>query len=795
MSLLKHYIAIVFCIHVFLCVGQKHLIDNDNFNATFLEEEILEEINWARDSLSLHALRNDNYLKLAAINHSEFLLKKEKLTHFQPSKKYENPFKRVRAVGGGHNQVAENVAFIQIHSPDKKTQFAKTYEYLAKKFVLNWLESPPHFKNIKTKWSATSGISAKYNQKTGNVWVTHVFGDEPTTGNLFDVIVPKDLYNLKNPDQKDLQRCEPCFFYYENKPEDVTFGIQESEGFLLFVMNDKGWFQQLMQDGNDGFAVDIVLRDQFECGRPNKMNYTFASRGALLPPRYYKDFKDNIMYGSDGSVNFMLGQVPEQIRGMDYELNLVLIQDKFVCNYHQFFSVEGKRWELLDMPFLSKEEIGSQSSKDILVQNKQLTFTIPFQKNKTDYRPEDIKPLYDSLKLTDFDITKIRIRAFSSVEGSEVINHRLQEKRAESIASALESYQSIKMKRQISTAENWAEFAKDITGTKYSYLKSQSKTEVKKSLVSLGDELEPILKNHRKAIVYLDLEKKKVSEISSIEQGRQLLSEALGNGKLDKALAIQNQVFDLIEDKGLGAEQIPDLKMPTQKAYSDLLVNESIFRSKIGALESRQLYAKLTELERLDPNNSLIQYSIVVCLIELWAGKEPGIERSTVMGKLEGLKNHQLSEKLIQRLVINTDIIWSERLIEERRFKEKNQILNKVYKTYASAGLKEDDVLNLSKYFVSYSKIDWAERLMAPYARGLEVSEELLFYYITLSIFDKNIIRKSYYREILYNAVNVNKSKYCDLFKNQNKGGVSFQLLEDKYLKKSYCESCSATFQ
>lgn len=42
----------------------------------------------------------------------------------------------------------------------------------------------------------------------------------------------------------------------------------------------------------------------------------------------------------------------------------------------------------------------------------------------------------------------------------------------------------------------------------------------------------------------------------------------------------------------------------------------------------------------------------------------------------------------------------------------------------------------------------------------------------------------------MLNAININKERYCKLFNAVEKGGVKFQLLENEYLKNTYCENC-----
>jgi len=51
--------------------------------------------------------------------------------------------------------------------------------------------------------------------------------------------------------------------------------------------------------------------------------------------------------------------------------------------------------------------------------------------------------------------------------------------------------------------------------------------------------------------------------------------------------------------------------------------------------------------------------------------------------------------------------------------------------------------------------------------------------------------RKSY-RSYLINARNRNKPRFCKMFESLRHGGISFQLLDNEYVKKMHCESCDA---
>ena len=112
------------------------------------------------------------------------------------------------------------------------------------------------------------------------------------------------------------------------------------------------------------------------------------------------------------------------------------------------------------------------------IKNKTLKFKIPFERNKSNYSQADIKPIYDSLSLTDYNIKGINIKVYSSIEGIASRNEELQELRAKSIVAALQSFQKPTIKTVVSTSENWVDFLNDIKSTKYRTLLILNKKQI-----------------------------------------------------------------------------------------------------------------------------------------------------------------------------------------------------------------------------------------------------------------------------------------------------------------------------
>ncbi|MCH8318333.1 MAG: hypothetical protein IIA88_07525 [Bacteroidetes bacterium] len=317
-----------------------------------------------------------------------------------------------------------------------------------------------------------------------------------------------NTFGLKNPLDKREKKCGECVSVLQNMPNDVRYGFQFDDNDIYFVMTDIRWFDQIFKKKYDGVAIDIIFKEQFICGEKNKFIYNTINSGILMAPAYLKEMKSKAIISKNGEISVKIGTLDEKYLEKDFELNLLILKNKYVCYHKWYINITTTRWKLLEMGLyldtLSSEKIISSTqgigAGKYRLFSKRLKFIIPFEKNKSEYSPEDIKPIYDSLNLTDYNIKKITIRAYSSVEGSTERNILLQNNRAQSIVKALQTYQNKSIKTEISVSENWVEFLNDISTTRYKHLATLSKEEVKKRLEEklLLQELEFILKNHRK---------------------------------------------------------------------------------------------------------------------------------------------------------------------------------------------------------------------------------------------------------------------------------------------------------
>ena len=237
------------------------------------------------------------------------------------------------------------------------------------------------------------------------------------------------------------------------------------------------------------------------------------------------------------------------------------------------------------------------------LRRKALHFTIPFERNKAEYSPADLQPMRDSLRLTDFTIKRIVIEAYSSVEGPEDRNLELQQKRAQSIVDAMQTYQSQGIVTEVHASENWVEFLSDVLLTPHAALAGMSKAAIKEKLTDkrLADALEPMLAHHRKAVITLELARKDGLDGVNAAELIEVFEKAIADNNLERAIQVQNAVFDRILDNQLPSSYIDQLEVPSRTEFAQMMHSRVAFRQFMDPTDAWETYLALEELDRLLP--------------------------------------------------------------------------------------------------------------------------------------------------------------------------------------------------
>ncbi|MBW3544910.1 MAG: hypothetical protein KY428_04790 [Bacteroidetes bacterium] len=600
---------------------------------------------------------------------------------------------------------------------------------------------------------------------------------------------------LKDPGKDLAKRCKDPLLVLKTLPPEARYSTHIQDGIIYILFSDPAVFQQLIRGDKDGFAIDLVHKDQFSCGTA-QASPSSKFRGQLQEPLYKAALSRRTTQDEGGNLWVHMGSLPPNMAEEDVEPNLVLIHKRYVCHYLSIYDLDMQDWGLLETGLyrdtLSYSGHRQTSTKAL---TKTLHFTIPFEKNRADYRQQDIQALYDSLKLTDYNITGLRILAYTSVEGSLERNLRLQQRRAENLVKALEDFQGLPVKASIRTSENWVEFLEDLNHTPHRDLATLSKQEIKEKLKDpkLSASLEPYLKRHRKGLVSLKLQKKVSYFQESPQNIKRYYDQSIQEENIAKALQLQEVIFERIKHESLPSTFLDQLEVPRQTLFGPLLIEQAAFAYTYLQQDELSTLHTIEELQRLLPDNEKVAYNIAVLKLKVWSHTPSIAESLELKRSIIALRKKNIPDALVNRLLINYYIIETQRQLFARNYREKDKNLQLIYNAYKGLVLDDADVVRLASFFAFYSRFDWSRTVLQTRVKKLDVSEDVIFYYLNLTAADPRYTKNKDFRQILNNAYNSNPLRYCNMFGTRGFGGISFQLLQDAYLKQTYCDNCSDT--
>lgn len=602
-----------------------------------------------------------------------------------------------------------------------------------------------------------------------------------------------ETYGIQNPGKDINKSCRDLYYAMTSLPKEVRAATKIYGDSVYIILPDPLWIDVLITSKKDGLAIDLVSPDIFQCDNPTPAAKSSIHTGFLMPPLSKAEIEQKTFWHPNGYILIKMGALPPQFKGKDVEANYLIIKDKNLCHYTNIVNVDFSGWELLKTGLYYDTLTSDQMKGKFKDVSKSLVFTVPFEKDKFQYKKEDIRPLYDSLNMTDYTIKSIRIKAYTSVEGQLERNLVLQNQRAESMVKALQSYQNEKMESTISADENWVEFLSDISTSPYSNFLSLSKAEIKEKLKSqdLLNKLEPLLSRHRKAIIELEMEKRLSYQESDPVELKKYFKESINKHNLDEALYLQKIIFYKIKKEEIPEQFIGELEIPETLEYGRLLINYAAHQFENDYDHTFEAIAAFKKLEVLLPKSKEIKYNLAVLKMRAWLKTDLLEESQSLLKEIEALRSLGIADPLVRRLLINYYIILSEIKMQKKDYVGKDKALQFIYNSYSPLKLKDDDLVNLAKYFSFYSKFDWSIQVLLPRVNKISASNDLLFYYLSLTIYNTKYTSNKYYRTTLLNAVSKDKLRFCSLFDSIDKGGVTFQLLTDPYLKKTYCENCN----
>ena len=431
----------------------------------------------------------------------------------------------------------------------------------------------------------------------------------------------------------------------------------------------------------------------------------------------------------------------------------------------------------------------------------------PFEKNKTRINEGDIAPFTSKFEVSDFKVDSLHIVAYSSIEGNNAQNERLQRNRANSIIQLLSKNQLEAVSSSVEVKNSWENFYDTIrTIKKWRELAKKDTNELLAYVNKHVADFESILEKQRKASVdifaSIPFSQNNFSYYIQAENNR-LLKLIESNPKdsyeeLEKLNRLYAFAQYHLNKKSISFKRFKEFKL-NEIALSYMPILERYLTNYYYHQDSIKLTNKqVSDLEKLLLENEpslLFLYNYCVSNTRyLLADKNPKQEDvQTIFHYLERLKRSYFDDpqmkKRIEELVLNLNFLLLEKVfidIPEEANEDAQKSISFIHEYYQSKNELNDTIaLKIGKLAVYYGETQFAVALLQQFNNSPHVLPYLLqlgYYHPSAST------NRAYYEQLISSFDMLGDATWCNLFFDTCK--IPFQAFDDEKLRDTFCEEC-----
>lgn len=779
-----------------------------------LNNRVFKFINEQRQAAGLEDIVSSQVLENAAQDQSNYCSETKQETNTQKELKKSTAALRVTFFGGIKDGIPQEIIFSEVTKSSKGVEY--TAEELAERVTRKLNKT--NFRKIFLRPDLYyTGVGTSFDPLTNKVFFCIVLGDINIVNNT--AAHSKDLdknYKVSTHGGHWWWRrmgCRvSCIFgkcdegtvcgQYDDLKElfskvdiDKGFYIKDKKLYLredykkYFVSEEKNT-TRLIADKNDRLLVSIIERSQFPC------NTTYnISVGSNTQAGLEISLKPVTLAQLSAKGDLLVDKLPKGF-SEDFEIGLKVVKycdEKVQCDVWTFYDKLNRLKthfhpaEYTNMPFV----LDTQTAKvpEPFVEVKALSFIIPFEKNKFDYKQSDIDPFIDSLNEPKFVIQEIRITAYSSIEGDSVKNFELQQKRAASIVKVLEQQQAgAKIKYVVKNGDTWNLFRKQILLTNYYYLADSGLTAVNARLnkdTALLRKLEHILKEERFASIEMrvsfDLKKLKEDDYWMYR-----MQKALDKKDLKRALSNQTALIKLYQENKISYEKLMSQNLPNEVKYISLLNNKYLYTK-----DPEEQIKRFEELLKTDPNNPIVKYNYLAMKMNALnaLNEDQRREELHILASLfSSLNATAIPGRLYNTLRARFHIVSNE---NSNRKSKKPETYNNVKDLSKNSPVIE--ALALADYYADMKRFDIAAQILFDHYNEVSPEEDAKIcqeYSLRILYYGKasgNAAFDKQYHNVFKKLQKCEPALFCEIF---SKNQVSFKFFENLHVKKMFCDQC-----
>lgn len=766
------------------------------FDVKEAETALLKVLNKLRNDNKLDSVEFNEILGNASRIQADDMAKKGKADLNNSKGKYGTTAKRVMAMGGT-NKAEEIVLTTGV----VKGKGVFTAQEFADAAFYKWRTGKIPQRIIKNPDYLFASPAITLDEAGKKAYISIVFGSFKTFNSGADkkkeLAVPYTSKNkkLKAPEERSCNACKKFKDY-----DGLAKGLYVENGKIFIKYDNLKSLSKFIRKSSDGLAVDVVQRSQYENPAYNIMDNNLISKGILLKTvtmskLYSKNRIKAVKKGNrvikPTKLDVQLGTLPKKLTG-PYELNLLVVQDGKLCKTIMKSNIEQGDQESSPVTMLLMPDSNAYFKPPFEPKSEStlLSFVVPFEKNKSDYKEADMAPFLSALQEPDFFIEGLYITAYSSIEGDANANAKLQKKRAESIIKALSSMQKAGVVTNVKTSDSWNLFQLEMEGGKFDYLVQMPKEKAIHEINSKGlaEELEPTLAKERFAQIILDV----TYDITGAKEEKFSVSkfnQAVKKGDVKQAYKIQYYIGKQMRAQKYTAEAPSKMTVPEDAKFSGLLNNQVVLRYMYNNnTATEEDYNEMKKLSALDPGNNYITFNTIFCAIALDSSIGDTKAQSEMQKRIDALYKTEIPKKQVDAL----NIEWQFKIMEAVDSAENSELLTQacIDKIKLFYNIKEaswQNNLKLSYVFARFKDYKFAASLLAPFINQTTVNEQLLFAYASYCAKMPELYNSRSFAAALQKAEKLNHNRYCKLFGEPN---LTFQVFDNPIVKEDYKKLC-----
>lgn len=764
-----------------------------DFNTKEAERLLVKALNKVRLESKLDTIEYNDVLGQAAAIQSADMAKNGKAELENSKGKFKTTQKRVISVGGT-NKTAELVLGTSI----AKGKASMSAQELADAAFYKWRVGKQNQAVIKNADWVYASPSVTIDASGKKAYISIVFGSFNTFNTGADkkkelpVPYSSKTKKLKEPEDRSCNACKKFKDW-----DGLAAGLYVENGKIYIKYANLKALSKFIRKSGDGLAVDIVQRAQYDNPNYNIVDNNLISKGILLKTvtmskLYSKNRVKAVKKGNrvikPTKLDVMLGELPKKVTG-PYELNLMIVQDGKLCKVIIPSKIEQGDQESnspLSMLLMPDSAAYFKPPFEPKSESTLLNFTVPFEKNKSDYKEADLEPFLSALQEPDFLIEGLYITAYSSIEGDAKANEKLQKKRAESIVKALSKMQKAGVVTNVKTTDSWNLFQMEAEDGKYDYLAKMTKEKAIAEIngKGLSTELEPILGKERFAQIIMDV----TYDITGNKEEKFSVSkfnQSMKKNDLKQCLKIQYYIGKQMKLQKYSAEAPSKMNIPFDVKNSGLLNNQVVLRYMANNnVPTEEDYVEMKKLATLDPANNYITFNSIFCSVTLDSTIGDTKAQNEMQKRIDAMYKTDVPKRYVDAL----NIEWQFRIIEAMDSAENSELvtqacIEKIKQFYNIKESSWQNNLKLAYVFARFKDYKFAASLLQPFIATESVNENVLFAYASICAKMPELYKSRTFVLALQKAEEKNHDRYCKLFGAPN---MTFQVFDNPFVKADY---------